>query len=168
MAESKVKPKLKDILPHIADENKHKIINDLVSWLVENKMTPGWAGYHNAWDSKCKGKKICKIGLSMDMKNIESTWSIVLYLYSMAEYEKFIIEENIQNFIWENIKHCNSCGDCTPGEVLIILDKEIKGACTWSVIRPGYNQIQFGNPNESDIVKIKRLIELEQQARKNI
>ena len=158
------KPKIEDVIPEILKDNVKETALGFVAHLRENKMSPGWAGYHNAWDAKCKGKTICKVRLGAEYKetvNINGNWNVTLYLKNTKKYENTIFEENLQNYIWDNVDFCRSCGTCAPEEKnVIFLGKEIKGVC-----RHCYNQIRFRNPNVSDMDKLKRLLELERQAR---
>ena len=157
----KLRPKIEDVIPLIVDEDKQQTVLDFVAWLCENKMTPGWSGVHNAWDSKYKGKAICKTSLVADTYGgVKGTWNVKLYLENITRYEKLIINEGLQNTIWNTLKYCRAeCGGhCTPGADLIFLGKEFKGVCN-------QNWIFITIRNETEIAAIKRLIELERQAR---
>ncbi|MCL2433645.1 MAG: hypothetical protein FWD16_03905 [Clostridia bacterium] len=158
------KPKIEDVIPEILMDNVKDTAMDFVAHLRKNKMSPGWAGYHNAWDAKCKGKTICKVRLGAEYKetvHINGNWNVTLYLKNTMKYENTIFEENLQNFIWDNVSFCHSCGTCAPEQKnVIFLGKEMNGVC-----RHCYNQIRFRSPNASDMDKIKRLLELERQAR---
>jgi hypothetical protein len=156
------KPKIEDVILEILKNNVKETALDFVAHLRKNKMSPGFAGYAKAWDAKCKGRTICKVSLGAE--NINGNWNVLLYLKNTKQYENAIFEENLQNCIWDNVGLCGSCGTCTPEEKnVIFLGKEINGVC-----KHCYNQIRFRNPDISDLDKIKRLLELEQQARKNI
>jgi len=163
-----IKPKIEDVIPEILKDNVKGMALDFVAHLRKNKMSPGYAGYAKAWDAKCKGRLICKVSLGAEYKetvNIKGNWNVMLYLKNTEKYENTIFEENLQNCIWDNVHRCNSCGGtCTPEDkIVVFLGKEIKGVC-----KHIYNQIRFRSPNILDMDKLKRLLELEQQARKNI
>ena len=165
MAESKIKPVIEDIIDKHYNGDMKQSALDFVAHLRLNKMSPGYAGYAMAWDAKCKGKTICKVSLGGEKNNQE--WNVMLYLKNSEKYENTVIEEGLQDCVWDNVTLCGSCdprNTCTPEDkTKILIGKEVKGVC-----RHWYNQIRFWNPNGSDMYKIKRLLELEQQARKSI
>jgi hypothetical protein len=160
------KPKIEDVIPEILKDNVKETALDFVAHLRKNKMSPGYAGYAKAWDAKCKGKTICKVSLGAEYKetaNINGNWNVMLYLKNTEKYENTIFEEKLQICIWDNVRSlCGSCATCAfEDKTVIFLGKEIKGVC-----KHIYNQIRFMSPSVLDMDKLKRLLELEQQARK--
>ena len=46
--QKRTKPKIEDLIPvYVAGDNPQNAF-DLVAWLRENKMSPGWAGFTNS------------------------------------------------------------------------------------------------------------------------
>ena len=168
------KPNVEDVLPYFLDGEMRKTALGFVAHLRENKMTLRWAGIQNVWSANCKGKIICKVMLINDnWKNVPQysghSWVVEPYLLFMDKYKDIIINEGLQDIIWDNFVDCVSCPSfrkshsydrpCSPGVTAVILGKEIKHFCatrplTW-----------IWDPDEADINSIKRLLELEQMAR---
>ena len=167
-----IKPLIEDIIPEFLDGDMRKSALDFVAHLRANKMKPVWC-LTNQWNANYKGKTICKIHLRNGgggWSNIERRdrdyWIIQLYRSHMHEYEETIMNDGLQNIIWDNIVYCRSCkpkGEsrvgCAPGVNIKLLGKEIKGVCgcnwtTW-----------IFDPDEATVNGIKRLLELEQKAR---
>jgi len=85
----------------------------------------------------------------------------------MSEYENEIIDENMQNYIWDGLAYCHACNNgCSPGAAKTILSKDLTGLCN-GMFYSGRFPISFVNPDETAISCIKKLLELEKQARKN-
>jgi len=168
------RPKAEDVIPLILTDAAQQTALDFVSWMRENKMSPGWAGYHNAWNSNCKGKNICKIELGKNEG--KNGWSITLVLRHFDKYEGIIIEEGMQELIWSMLKKCihhHKKGECeakcrTKNRDLsrTVLGKYFDELCRDSNVTRF--RISMGSPNDETVVKIKKLILLEQNARKSI
>ena len=167
--EAKPKPKIEDYIPRYLDNNMKNIALDFAAFLQDNKMRLSWAGMANAWKANCKSKCICYVRLCLGYASDRKVakWVITLYLDHMNLYQKAIINEKMQNTIWDNIKHCIKCfpekypegRPCFPGKNMMILEKEIKGICQSG------SPFWFWDPDEKTIKCIKRLLELEQKAR---
>jgi len=76
----------------------------------------------------------------------------------LGEYEDAIINDGLQNIVWNGIKYCSSCTGCAPGRDVTLLGKECKGLCHAPVVT-------VCDPDEATVNGIKRLLELEKQAR---
>ena len=189
--QKKNKPRIEDVIPFIVDEAKQHIALNLTAWLRENKMSPAWSGVHNAWDAKCKGKTICKISLvpggSYGSEHTKCSWLVAPYLENIDKYENTVIEEGLQNFVLDNviycaqatdmerprgaqkIKHyglpypCNTWG-CAPGKTIKLLGTEIANKCC----NTNRRFIWFADPNEVELGAVKRILQLEQTARKGL
>jgi len=177
--QKKLKPKIEEIIPEYLDNEMKQSAFDFVAHMQENKMSPS---YRPSLRYKCnyKGKGICTIRLPRvkthtgagdnefnqpwmsEMDRSKNFWVIVPELYYLDEYEKIIIDEGLQNFIWDakNIYFCNNChpNGCAPGISKTIFGREFKNLC-------GRAFFWFYNPDETTIKCIKRLLELEKQAR---
>ena len=159
-----MKPQIEEIIFQYLDTDKQKTVSDLAAWLRANKMAPSpeWAGEtYNAFVNKCKGYIIHRTEIA---KN--GSWKIKLYLQQIKKYENVIISEGLQHIVWQHLKYCNEkCGTkCQPGCDLTILGKKFNGLCKDANINH-FLRININNPGEEMLVKIKRLLELEQKAR---
>ena len=171
-AQRKIKPKVEDVIPFCVAEDKQQIALNFMAWLRVNKMTPGWSGVHNAWDAKCKSKTICKISLRNDGWNWNNdwndfTWKIKLYcphIYYNGYGAETIISEGLQSIIWNGLLECihdclNGTKPCVGGSSYTFYDKEFTGIC------PGSLYPEIFDPSETTLNGVKRLLELEKQAR---
>ena len=153
----------------IDDNNVRKTVLDFTDYMQKNKMNLRDARIGYASKAMCKGKCICYMRLKGGSDCEKYNWVITPYLDHISEYEEFIINEGLQDFIWDNVFHCKRCfaerwpegRPCVPGRNIILLSKEIKEVCG------GRQPIWFYDPDETTIDCIKRLLELEQKARNN-
>jgi len=181
------KPKLENLISSYLNGDMKKTALDFVAYMRENKMPPA---YRPSLRYKCKYKikGICTISLPrtsnipnpyidnefgqewMPQENIKNNWAVIPQLDYLSEYENQIDDE-MKNIIWDtkNIYFCNGCwannpnfpdprDSCGPRPVRAIFGKEFEGLC-------GRAFFWFFNPDESAIRCIKRLLELEKQAR---
>jgi len=162
------KPKIEDVIPHCVAAEHQKNALSFIAWLRANKMSPGWSGVHNAWDAKCKSKTICKISLKNDGWNVNEklknhTWEIKLYCHNRDRYEESIVNEGLQDIIWDGLYECDEClggtKPCIGGNNYTVYGKEFKGICGHSF----YTRIF--DSGEAAIDGIKKLLEFEKQAR---
>jgi len=153
----------------IDDSDVKKLVLDFFDFMQKNKMTLRSAGFGNAFKALYKGKCICYVRLKGGSDCEKYNWVITPYLDHIGEYEESIIEEGLQDFIWDNVFHCKRCfpekypegRPCVPGRNITLLGKEIKEVCV------GRWPIWFYDPNETEVNRIEWLLELEQQARNN-
>ena len=164
MAEQKIKPIVEDTVNKHLNGDKKQLALDFAAWLRTNKMSPGFAGYGNAFNSACKGKTICKIELE------KGDWGLMLYLWNIRKYENLIVEEGLQSIIWQMLIYCRGgCeAKCAPGSDLTIFGKDFKNLCNDKYVTLSRFWVRIKNPDEAAILKIKRLLELEQKARKGL
>ena len=182
------KPKLEELIPEYLDGGMRKTALDFVAYMRENKMAPA---YRPSLRYKCnyKGKGICTISLPRKFPNPnpyydnefaqtwmsnehihKNNWVVIPQLDHLSEYEN-LIDEGMKNIIWDtkNMYFCNGCWasnpnypepreSCGPRPVRSIFSREFAGLC-------GRGFFWFFNPDEAAIRCIKRLLELEQQAR---
>ena len=156
---------IENVIPEILDGERKKTALDFVAYMRGNKLKPVWT-LTNTWKAMYKGKNLYHILLRNDeWKETEQRWGknawlVKLYIFHTDKYYDQIMSEELQNFIWDNIKYCTNCGGkCTPGHDAVILGKQIKGQCNV------YPLVWAFDPNEAAIESIKRLLELEMQAR---
>jgi len=163
------KPLIENYINEILDGGQKKNALAFVAYLRENKMKPAWT-LINTWKAMHKGKNLYHINLrKLPFMNDgwqekfwgENTWLVKLYILNIKKYEEQIMHEGLQDFIWNNVRYCKNCNDkddCV-GRNKIILGKEIKNQCGI------YPLVWAYDPDEEAIESIKRLIELEKQAR---
>jgi len=162
------KQPIEDIIPECLDGEMKTLAQELAAHMRQNKMALRSAGVKNAWDANFNGKKICAVRMGPGWWNDakDATWVVTPYLNHLDEYENAIMGEGLQNFIWDNVFYCvhvlkGGCNshNCAPGRDVAILGKKIKNICL------GRPPIWFHDPGKAEIAAIKRLLELEQQAR---
>jgi len=185
-----LKPKVEDVIPHFLDGHNKALALDFVAYLRANKTAPGWAGIHNQWKSVCKGKNICRISFisprwfaTTKSNKRDSKWVVTVYLQHLSTYEDVVIAEGLQHLLWENVYYCvhkpkdsvphvdlrqsamsYPCNhwNCAPGKNIIICGKELTNVCRGDNLQ--YYWVY--DPDEMALNGIKRLFELEKQARK--
>ena len=166
------KPLIEDVVSDFLCGDMKKNALDFIAYLRANKIKPVWA-VTNGWKATYKGKVLYYIRLHTDewktshLKSLygKHSWVVTLFIEdNMSKYEDTIIDEGLQNFIWDNVHQCMVCrspchGKMPPHRDTTALGKEIKGIChsrelTWVF-----------DPDETALNCIKRLLELEQNAR---
>ena len=170
----KTKPKIEDLIPVYIAGDMQKNAFEFVTYMRESKMSPGWSGVANSWKANYKGKTICNITLKWCdwVDNNKYCWFVIPYLHHLSQYEEAIINEGLQDLIWNNQQYCvhkdgsgrtgvgcNPNKACAGGENRTFYGKEIVGVCRCSA------PARFYDPNEATINGIKRLLELEREAR---
>ena len=158
MSEQKIiKPKIEDSISEYLTGGKKKNALEFIGYLRENKMSPHWNST-NSWKSSYKQKLICFTRVYPD-----NSWMIRPALYNTSnpcdpdDFDKFILNEGLEEFIWENIKTCQNCLPCSPGISITIAGKEFHNRC-------GYHSVQINNPDVSAINITKRILEYKKNA----
>ena len=162
-----LKPKIEEVLPYYLYGEELESALKFIAYLRADKINPGWANVHNAWKGSYKGKPVYYIRLGRewvrDTKNVK--WVIIVYLNHIREYEEKIFEESWQNIIWDDLHHCRRCNNgCAPGVDRTILGKEFTGLCN-GIFYSGRFPVSFVNPVDTDIIIIKKMLELEKSFR---
>ena len=154
------KPMIEDIIPVYLDGERKKIALNLAEFMRANKMNPGWYG-QNRWKASNKGNGICFLVLESAPYEykLPLTLRVRLDLTHMKKYEESIMSEGLQKIIWDSICRCGNCSGCAPGRDATILGKELKGLCR------GLCVFKFNNPDEIMVNAMKRLLELEKNAK---
>jgi len=166
------KPLLDDFICKILDGDMQKRALDFVAYLCDNKMKPAWT-LTNEWTSACKSKAICNIVLVHDELNKtidrlakiwgDRRWRVKLHLNHINLYEEQIISAGLQGFVLDNVGYCRNCKgsqntDRSCRKQIMVLGKEIKNFCCWPLI-------WAYDPDDEAVESIKKLLELEKQAR---
>ena len=169
------KPKIEDVIPCYVGVEALKTALDFIAYLRENKIKPVWT-LHNAWKGTYKGKVIYYIRLPLYRGHFRSpkrssdadwmrSWVFTPYLHNINRYEDQIMEEGLQDLVWDNLHYCKPCAHrkCLPECDKVILGKELKNLCRGDLY--GGCAVWFVSPDETTINGIKRLLELEKKAR---
>jgi hypothetical protein len=153
VSEQKIsKPKIEEVInEYIKDENAKKIMLDFIAWLRKNKMSPSWNAT-NSWKVSRNKQKVFILGVDKNVITINRFW-----LNFTDEYQAYIINNNLQNIVWNNFTVCSPCNGCPPssdstGISMNICGKEIKNICRGAIMK-------FVNPDYETIEGIKKLLE---------
>jgi hypothetical protein len=72
------------------------------------------------------------------------------------EYENFVINENLSEVVWKNVKYCEGClTTCAPGRDRTILGKTLNNVCVYKTDK----FLRFINPDVESLHCIKKLLE---------
>ena len=170
----KDKPIPEDIILKCCDGEKKENALSFIVWLRENKLSPRFSrSSPNSWEADYKGKSICILSLR-GAGMVQGDWRIRLNLAHMEAYSETIMNEGLQEIIWNSVGYClyserspyfgmAKAPGCSPnkpcrlGETRTVLGKEIKFCC--------HGGAGFISPAETTLNGIKKLLELEKQAR---
>ena len=175
--QEKTKPLIEDVIPEFLDGENKKTALEFVAYMRENKMRPTWKR-HNSWNAMCKGKSICYIRLAKYDRSFQVSkhssesdcehWRVMLQLKELnkSKFEGFNFDEEMKNFICDNLYNCtpNCPNPCNRGNKIVVFGKELEKRCG-SALDNGH--LVIANPNEAEINCIKKLLELEKEARMN-
>jgi len=160
----KTKPKIEEVILEYTDVNIREVAAEFAEYMQANKMPLRWAS-KDRYKALHKKTAICWVDLNQRALS-PVKWRISTVLTNIDKYEKFIFNEGWQDFIFEKVKHCKPCNpdrNCSGGNKLSILGKDFIGICQNIIFHK--IRIGFDDPNEEDISRIKKLVELEKQAR---
>jgi len=174
------RPKIEEVIDYCLDGDLQTAALDFAAYMRKSKMPFGacTSSSTRGRSANYKGERICSIFVYAedDWKYVgqhnpgdAQYWIVTPELIHINKYDKVAINEGLQNILWDNINYCthyrgNGIGcspnkRCAGGRDLTILGKEFNG------IRWCGSHSSIKNPDEAAIKAIKRLLELEQQAR---
>jgi len=150
----KTKPKIEDILSIYLDGSTLENALDFVTFLRENKMSPGWRS-PNSWCSSYKGKVVTyvKIGDAAYVNTKYDSWQIVFFGHYNYENEE-LFDEHTKKIAWSKIRFCECCTNCkhAPGINATILKKELEdNICC-------YMSLRFNDPDMEELNCAKALV----------
>jgi len=163
LMQSKTKPKIEEVISEYLDGNMRETATAFVEHMHVNKMSLRW-GSKDRYKALYKKSVICWVDLNQALTPVK--WRISPCLTNIAEYEEFVLNEGWQDFILDKLSYCKPCNPdrgCSGGNKLSILGKDFNGICQ-AIIHHNI-RINFDDPNEMSTSRIKKLLELEQQAR---
>jgi len=177
------KPIAEDVIPEILDGEMMNDALHFAAYMRENKMPfKQHTTNRQTQSAKYKGKIICVMVLYdakakkfYDLRQPTGlqSWLANLWLERINDYDESIVRDGLQSIVWDNMKYCvwgensgmsedyrgcSPSNGCAGGVNISRCGKSLKGVCQ---CRP----YMFWNPGESEIAAIKRLVELEKQAR---
>jgi len=193
--EQSEKPLIEDVITDNLDDCLKVAALDFVVHMKDNKMPLRFGKMLKIWTElgwgvNYKSKPICRVVITPNSgfgyrhyykdprPDKHPCWYIVPRLTNMETYKESIINENLQNIIWNNATYCvygerspyfnmdkaPGCSpnkSCAPGKNIIVLDKEIKNNCDSF-------GITIWNPDITTINGLKRLLALEKKARDDL
>ena len=166
-----------NILKYFSGEKKENALGFVV-WLRENKLSPRFSrSSPNSWEIDYKSKCICNLVIAYSSKSRDD-WRIDLKLTHLDVFSEKIMSENLQEIIWNGTSYCrygerspyfgmakapgcNPKKPCKFGKTITVLGKEFTQCC----IHADGRSVSFTNPDDVTLEGIKKLLELEKQAR---
>jgi len=163
-----LKPEIEDAIPEVLSGDDKRIALGLVNYFRESKMKPSFH-LNNTWKGVSKGKIIysvlvgCNSGESKWFHR-NKKWLVRLWLDNISEYENTLENEGLRDFIFAHYHKCVYCpnkADKNNGrhpKTITILGEEVTNFGCWPLL-------WVYEPDDAAVEKIKRLIELERNAR---
>jgi len=177
------KPTAEEVIPEVLDGEMMDDALRFAAYMRENKMPfKQHTTNRQAQSAKYKGKYICKVGVFpanskktyyIRRPTEPQSWFVNLWLYRINDYDEIIAREGLQNIVWDNVQYCvwgensgmtgdyrmcNPNAGCAGGINITRCGKTLKGVCHGRTY-------MFWDPGEAEITAVKRLMELEKQAR---
>jgi len=98
--------------------------------------------YKGVWKSNVYNENFCYVVVNFDLYNLE--------------HEKFVINENLCEVVWEHVKRCEGClTTCAPGKDITLFGRTLNNVC----IPEGGKNLRFINPDAESLHCIKKLME---------
>ena len=177
------KPTAEEVIPEFLGGEMKESALRFAEYMRESK-TPlkQYTTAQATQSAKYKGKEICRMVLYKagekkfyDLRRPAEaqSWLVIPFLNYLIEYENIIVNEGLHEIIWNNVKYCiwgensgfsgadRGCGrnhGCAGGRSLTVCKKTLKGV---SYCRT----FTFWDPGDVETAAIKRLLELEKEAR---
>lgn len=185
--QQETKPEIEGFITEYLDADLGKTAFDFVAWLRDKNLPLKWGRYINTWSAVYKGKPICSVRIDVwqtmghhrgyydDRLGSPPCLVITPRLANIEAYKETIMNEGLQDYIWDNANSCvyserspsyglkkaPGCSPgkpCAPGKDITVLGRVIKHNCCCFVM-------SIWNPDEVAMSCVKRLLELEKQAR---
>jgi len=165
------KPNFEDVIPDYLESGYMEAALGFAGFLRENNFIARLSTTNTeTWKAAHKSKIICTVHLKSWTK--DAKWLIVPHLDNLHKYAEQVFGEGLQDTVWNGIVICNGCPPskggrrsvnrpCIGGRDGTILGRDFKGICV------NIPLTRVWDPNETEISIIKRLLELEKQAREN-
>ena len=168
---------IEDRIPLILKSCMKPAAMEFAAYLRDKKIKLKWTGIQNTYSETGQvhiGQGLCYVGLGDTyLAGKKDGWIICVPLPNIDRYQETIDNEEMKDFIWNNIYLCGaetqadacnggeSIHGCHRGVDLMVLRKEVKYACR---LRNKKNiSVYVHDPDEVAIGNIKTLLELEQE-----
>jgi len=172
------KPMIEDVMPNYLDGDMLTSALEFIAYLRENKMKPTWA-ITNGWKAVYKSKVLYYIRLPLYEAHFnrpnqpgetswQRSWCVTPFLRNLAEYDHLITDEVDKKIIVDNLYGCVPyCrGGCAEEKKITVCGTELVRYCHSAML--DNRSLWIVNPDESEISSIKKLLEMEKQARVEI
>jgi len=146
------KPKIEDVIIGLVKKEWQEAALDFVGYIRSNKLTPAWAST-NSWKVNYKGQCLCYIrtaGTAPYHDLNDGSWHIHFAVYSDQVYRILASDESIKA-IWNKVKSCTKCSNCTPANKLDINGKNFDNVC--------HQWLTLKNPDAEMLDCAKKLVE---------
>ena len=179
-----IKPSAEDVIPDVLSGDMRERALQFATYMRENKMPlKMYTTSRQSQSANYRGKTICQLYLyaAMDKNCVLRTmtgaqsWIVIPSIEHLSIYEDIIVNEGLQNILWENPYYCvwgenselsgekeRGCAPtkgCVGGVDIALCGKTLKDVCRWRT-NPFVR-----NPDDVQMEAIKRLLELERKAR---
>ena len=140
------KPKIESVITEyqFLHSGVKEMLQDFIIWLKSNKISLGWAS-SNAWKMAYKGSRLGTVRLYEGSLYIDPPFG-----NNDGDLEKFIINENLAEIIWNNVEFCVNCFCATPGHSARILGRDFENVC---------HSVRFKDPGTDEFACAKKLLE---------
>ena len=163
--QKETKVKIEDVIPHYLGGDMRKDALDFAAYMQTDKMLLKWDAW-NTWKASCKSKVLCWVKLNLFVRPI--AWEVSPCLTNIDKYEESVRGEGLQDFVRDNFKRCRpSClgrGRCQGARSVTILGKEFNDICR-EVLDVNGKKVDYVNPDETAVNRIKKLLDFERRAR---
>ena len=158
-------PEIEDAIPEVLSGDEKRIALGLAEYFRENKMKPSFH-LHNTWKGVSKGKIIYSVLFVTQNEwfHRNKKWLVRLWLDNISEYADVLENEGLSDFVFSHYHKCVRCSSKVQKnngrhpKTITILGKEVTDFGCWPLL-------WVYDPDDSDVEKIKRLIQLERNAR---
>jgi len=170
---------VEDRIPLLLAGDKREIAQEFAAYLRDRKINLKWTGIQNNYSETGatygESKGICYVGLAdTNSRGNKDGWHVSVTLANLDHYEATVMQEGLQDFIWNHIFICdktvvNACNGgeksiyaCHRGKDVVVMGKEVKYVCR--IRNQSRVSVHIFDPDVTAISHLKRLIELEQAA----
>jgi len=160
-----LKPEIEDAIPEVLSGDEKRIALGLIEYFRESKMKPSFH-LNNTWKGVSKSKIIYSVlvGCESEWFHRNKKWLVRLWLDNISEYADALENEGLGDFIFSHYHRCVHCPNKAhknngrhPKTITILGEKVTDFGC-WPLL-------WVYEPDDLAVEKIKRLIELERNAR---
>jgi len=139
------RPKIEEVISACLDGHLHDIAMDFAVWMRENNLT--FKLYTSNTRSHTVGygdMALCRTFIQSEEEMKDNHWlkwdgsqyfGITVFLRDIGSYNNAVAAVELNDFIWNNIKHCGQCNSkCTGERTVTIFGKELSVCRLQSVV----------------------------------